>query len=188
MAHPPFAHPHGMCGINGAKVAVGYCRVSTAGQAAEGVSLDAQKARITAWAEANGYELLGVHVDAGLSGGKADNRPALQTALDAACDHSGLVGPGREPEVLMEDTEAFLLRPAPLPMAGGWPSRGTRDGSTGRAARAARGASCRVPQGPPSADHRGPDPRAGLEVVLPRLALAAGTCHSLATCVPRQLT
>ena len=73
----------------GAKVAVGYCRVSTAGQAAEGVSLEAQKARIAAWAEANGYELLGVHVDAGLSGGKADNRPALQTARAAACGHAG---------------------------------------------------------------------------------------------------
>jgi site-specific DNA recombinase len=53
------------------------------------VSLDAQKARIASWAEANGYELLGVHVDAGLSGGKADNRPALQTALEAVCGHHG---------------------------------------------------------------------------------------------------
>jgi DNA invertase Pin-like site-specific DNA recombinase len=76
----------------GAKVAVGYCRVSTAGQASEGVSLEAQKARIAAWAEAHGYELLGVHVDAGLSGGKAENRPALQKALEAVCEaHGALV-------------------------------------------------------------------------------------------------
>jgi DNA invertase Pin-like site-specific DNA recombinase len=72
-----------------AKVAVGYCRVSTAGQASEGVSLEAQRGRIAAWAEANGYQLLDVHVDAGLSGGKAANRPALQAALDAACSQRG---------------------------------------------------------------------------------------------------
>jgi site-specific DNA recombinase len=75
-----------------AKVAVGYCRVSTAGQASEGVSLEAQQARIAAWAKANGYELLAVHVDAGLSGGKAHNRPALQAALDDVCrEHGALV-------------------------------------------------------------------------------------------------
>jgi DNA invertase Pin-like site-specific DNA recombinase len=74
------------------KVAVGYCRVSTAGQASEGVSLEAQQARIAAWAQANGFELRGVHVDAGLSGGRADNRPALQAALDEVCqEHGALV-------------------------------------------------------------------------------------------------
>lgn len=72
-----------------AKVAVGYCRVSTAGQASEGVSLEAQKCRIAAWAEANGHQLVGVHVDAGLSGGKTANRPALRAALDEACRHQG---------------------------------------------------------------------------------------------------
>jgi site-specific DNA recombinase len=75
-----------------AKVAVGYCRVSTAGQVSEGVSLEAQQARIAAWAQANGYQLQGVHVDAGLSGGKANNRPALQAALDDVCrEHGALV-------------------------------------------------------------------------------------------------
>ena len=74
------------------KVAVGYCRVSTAGQASEGVSLEAQRARIKAWAQANGYEVRGVHVDAGLSGGRADNRPALQAALEEVCrEHGALV-------------------------------------------------------------------------------------------------
>jgi DNA invertase Pin-like site-specific DNA recombinase len=72
-----------------AMVAVGYCRVSTAGQATDGVSLDAQQARIAAWARANGYELMGVHVDAGLSGGKAANRPALQAALEEVCRERG---------------------------------------------------------------------------------------------------
>ena len=72
-----------------AKMAVGYCRVSTAGQASEGVSLEAQQARIAAWAQANGYQLRGVHVDAGLSGGRADNRPALQAALEEVCRERG---------------------------------------------------------------------------------------------------
>ena len=66
--------------------AIGYVRVSTEGQAREGVSLEAQQAKISAWCITNGYELRGIHVDAGLSGGRADNRPALQTALTESCD------------------------------------------------------------------------------------------------------
>ncbi|MFI5399304.1 MAG: recombinase family protein [Candidatus Binatia bacterium] len=65
--------------------AVGYVRVSTAEQATEGVSLAAQRARIAAWAEANDAGLIEVFTDAGLSGGRADNRPGLQAALDRAC-------------------------------------------------------------------------------------------------------
>jgi DNA invertase Pin-like site-specific DNA recombinase len=65
--------------------AIGYVRVSTAEQATDGVSLDAQRTKIAAWAELNGYELVAVHVDAGLSGSRADNRPALQAALTEAC-------------------------------------------------------------------------------------------------------
>ncbi len=61
--------------------AVGYIRVSTDGQAVEGVSLDAQRSRIEAWCSANEFRLLAVHVDAGLSGKRADNRPELQAAL-----------------------------------------------------------------------------------------------------------
>jgi len=67
--------------------AIAYVRVSTSEQARDGVSLDAQQARITAWAAANGAELVAVHVDAGLSGAKAYNRPALQAALTDACKH-----------------------------------------------------------------------------------------------------
>jgi DNA invertase Pin-like site-specific DNA recombinase len=65
--------------------AIGYCRVSTLNQAEEGVSLEAQEARIRAWAAANGYTLAAVHRDAGLSGKRADNRPGLQQALADAC-------------------------------------------------------------------------------------------------------
>ena len=67
--------------------AIGYARVSTDGQVTEGVSLEAQQARIRAWCEANGYTLVGLHVDAGLSGYRSDNRPGLQGALSSACQH-----------------------------------------------------------------------------------------------------
>ena len=67
--------------------AIGYARVSTEGQAVDGVSLEAQQARIRAWCEANGYTLIGLHVDAGLSGCRADNRPALQASITEACKH-----------------------------------------------------------------------------------------------------
>jgi len=66
--------------------AIGYVRVSTDKQADEGVSLDAQQSRIAAWCTANGYDLVTIHVDAGLSGKRADNRPELSAAIDAACD------------------------------------------------------------------------------------------------------
>ena len=61
--------------------AIAYIRVSTEEQAPDGVSLDAQRAKIEAWCMANDYELAHVFVDAGLSGKRADNRPALNDAL-----------------------------------------------------------------------------------------------------------
>ena len=60
--------------------AIGYIRVSTDGQAQDGVSLDAQRAKIEAWCVLNDYTLTAVHVDAGISG-KNCNRPGLQAAL-----------------------------------------------------------------------------------------------------------
>ena len=52
----------------GAGRAVGYIRVSTAAQALEGLSLDAQRARIEAAALSAGLELVSVVVDGGVSG------------------------------------------------------------------------------------------------------------------------
>jgi len=69
------------------KQAVGYVRVSTEGQAVHGVSMEAQEAKIRAWAIANDHELVSVHVDEGISGGKVSNRPALQEAINDACRH-----------------------------------------------------------------------------------------------------
>jgi DNA invertase Pin-like site-specific DNA recombinase len=69
--------------------AIGYVRVSTTIQAADGVSLDAQRSKIGAWCEVNDYRLVAVHSDAGLSGSRADNRPGLCAALDAACRTKG---------------------------------------------------------------------------------------------------
>lgn len=69
--------------------AIGYVRVSTDAQVTDGVSLAAQQARIRAWCEANGDTLISLHVDAGLSGGRSDNRPGLQHALADVCTHKG---------------------------------------------------------------------------------------------------
>jgi site-specific DNA recombinase len=61
--------------------AIGYIRVSTEQQAGEGVSLEAQRAKIEAWCLANDCELAGVHVDAGISGKSMEKRQGLQKAL-----------------------------------------------------------------------------------------------------------
>lgn len=72
------------------KPVVGYTRVSTEGQAVEGVSLAAQEARIAAWAASTGSEVFSVHSDA-ISGSKATNRPGLQDALSQVCKQKGVL-------------------------------------------------------------------------------------------------
>lgn len=61
--------------------AIGYVRVSTLGQAEDGVSLDAQEAKIRSWADFNNAKEVIIFRDAGISGKRSDNRPGLQTAL-----------------------------------------------------------------------------------------------------------
>jgi DNA invertase Pin-like site-specific DNA recombinase len=63
---------------------IGYTRVSSQGQADHGVSLAGQDERIRQWCELHGHELVKVYTDAGLSGGRADNRPGLCDALKEA--------------------------------------------------------------------------------------------------------
>jgi len=70
--------------------AIGYIRVSTQGQAEEGVSLEAQQAKIEAWCLANDYELTAIYQDAGISGTKSDREGLLQ-ALEATDKGNALV-------------------------------------------------------------------------------------------------
>jgi len=72
-------------------IIIGYARVSTTEQADEGVSLDAQAARIAEWCQRSGHSEPRIETDAGLSGKRADNRPALQRALEAVCRQRGIL-------------------------------------------------------------------------------------------------
>lgn len=71
--------------------AVGYIRVSTEQQAGEGVSLEAQRAKIENWCRANDCELAEVFVDAGISGKSMEKRQGLQKALASAGNGMALV-------------------------------------------------------------------------------------------------
>jgi DNA invertase Pin-like site-specific DNA recombinase len=64
---------------------VGYIRVSTEGQATDGVSLDAQRAKLEAYAIAMDLDLVAIETDAGVSA-KTLRRPGLQAALDQLTD------------------------------------------------------------------------------------------------------
>jgi DNA invertase Pin-like site-specific DNA recombinase len=64
---------------------IGYVRVSTEEQAREGISLEAQRHKITAWAEALDGELLFIAEDAGISGKHIRNRDGLRRAIEATC-------------------------------------------------------------------------------------------------------
>ncbi|WP_169576981.1 recombinase family protein [Sediminimonas qiaohouensis] len=68
------------------RLAVGYARVSTAGQGDSGISLDAQRHVIEEFAEAAGYKLIQVFEDvsSGVGAKSFDKRPGLTSALDLA--------------------------------------------------------------------------------------------------------
>lgn len=70
--------------------AITYTRVSTDEQATEGVSLDAQAAKLAAWANLNDAEIIGSYSDAGISGTRED-RPGLTAAIEQACREGAVV-------------------------------------------------------------------------------------------------
>lgn len=63
--------------------AIGYIRVSTEGQAEKGISLEAQRAKIEAYAVTKDLELVEIIEDAGLSA-KNLKRPGVRKVLDMA--------------------------------------------------------------------------------------------------------
>jgi len=71
--------------------AIGYIRVSTQRQVAEGVSIEAQEAKVRAWAEANSATETIIFRDEGISGKKMRNRPGLAAALKAVGKGDALV-------------------------------------------------------------------------------------------------
>ena len=66
------------------KRAVGYIRVSTAEQKEEGYSLLGQRKNIELFAEKQGYELIDVYADEGISGKNIIKRPGVQKLLEDA--------------------------------------------------------------------------------------------------------
>jgi len=71
--------------------AIGYIRVSTQGQVEDGVSLDAQEAKVHAWANLNNVSEVIVFRDEGISGKRSDNRPGLELALKAVSKGDALI-------------------------------------------------------------------------------------------------
>ena len=71
--------------------AVGYIRVSTEDQAQNGISLEAQRAKIEAWGTANDASLIGFFEDAGISGSRTENREGLIQALTLACERKAVL-------------------------------------------------------------------------------------------------
>ena len=71
--------------------AIAYVRVSTSGQAEDGVSLDAQRSKIAGWCEVMGYELAQTFADEGLSGHSMEKRAGLQAAVDTVCRCGGVL-------------------------------------------------------------------------------------------------
>lgn len=69
----------------GPKAAVGYVRVSTRAQEREGLSLQAQKQRLEAWAVVNERRMIEILVEA--ESAKTADRAEFQRALTIACTH-----------------------------------------------------------------------------------------------------
>ena len=99
---------------------VGYIRVSSEGQATEGVSLDAQRVKLAAYCTAMDLELVGIEADEGVSA-KTLRRPGLQRAL-------GLLDAGTVDGLLVRirrtsrSTSAWAKRSALLASTTAWGS------------------------------------------------------------------
>jgi site-specific DNA recombinase len=65
----------------GSKCCYGYIRVSTTIQVIEGASLEEQEKKIRAWAELNDMKLMGMYVDAGVSGTFMFERPEFSRLM-----------------------------------------------------------------------------------------------------------
>ena len=75
--------------------AIAYIRVSTSGQADQGVSLSSQEAKIRSWAELHDHDIVAVHEDAGPMGhqgavrfspGTFTDDEDVETAIEAVMD------------------------------------------------------------------------------------------------------
>lgn len=87
--------------------AVGYLRVSTEDQR-EG--LEAQRAALVRWCDANGVELVAEYVGHGISGGAPlDKRPALLEAVEALAEHGAGVLLVAKRDRLARDTMAAAM-------------------------------------------------------------------------------
>jgi DNA invertase Pin-like site-specific DNA recombinase len=64
--------------------AIGYVRVSTSSQVQGGEGLGMQEDRIRAWSRFQEIEIVGIEVDAGISGASTDGRPAFRRAVRQA--------------------------------------------------------------------------------------------------------
>ena len=66
------------------KRAAGYVRVSSRIQAEKGESLETQRKKIRAYAEAHEWKLIDIYADEGISGADTKNRPAFQRLITDA--------------------------------------------------------------------------------------------------------
>jgi DNA invertase Pin-like site-specific DNA recombinase len=71
--------------------AVIYARFSPRPNAEECESVEKQIERCQAYCAGHGYEVIAEFHDKDLSGGRMDNRPGLQAAIDAACRHRAIL-------------------------------------------------------------------------------------------------
>ena len=70
---------------------IGYLRVSTDAQAEHGFGLQVQEDAIRAWTKAQGFKLISIHSDEGVSGSNGlDTRVALPEAIAAVREHKAL--------------------------------------------------------------------------------------------------